>query len=154
MEHWFDNLPEGFFKNDEERWILKLSEGDLKLKVESLREKACAITGKDISQRTVIGIKARLRRTLGEVIVPLGKMIKDEVKTPVEARVKKAEKRVKYNPLPPKHMSLREANTEKKRAYIFEYNIVRQMYKNYINRQDTLERYKEAREWFHDKYGE
>ena len=154
MEQWFDKLPEDFFRKDEEKWILKLSAGELRLKAEAVKDLASTITGREIPFRNIIGLKARLRRVLGTDMVPFDNMIKTGVKTPTEAREKKAEKQVKWKPLPPKAMSLRDARSEKSRAYIFEYNIVRQMYKNYLNREDTLARYKDARDWFHDKYGE
>lgn len=154
MGSWTEKLDNAFFRDDSEKWILKLSEGELKLKAEDLVGIARAITKRDITTRNIIGLKARLRRTLGEELVPLDSALKQKCHTCEELRVKKAKSRVKYSPLPPKKFDFAKADTVKKREYIFSYGIVRQMYRNYLAKQDTLERYKEAREWFHEKYGE
>lgn len=153
-QRWTDRLPEDFFRDESERWVLKLSEGELKLKAEDLADIASAMTQREITERVIIGMKARLRRTLGEDLVPLDSVLKSKCKTRAEQRMKKAKKAVKFPPLPFKKFDIRGASSPKSREYMFSYGIVRQMYKNYLAKEDTLERYKEAREWFHSKYGE
>ena len=127
VERWQDNLPPDFFRSEDEKWILKLSLGEIRMKSYDIIRIVKGITGKTLPMRTIIA---------------------------EEVRAEQALKKTGLKPLPPKQMSLREAGSEKKRAYIFEYNIVRQMYKNYLCKQETLERYKEARKWFHEKYHE
>lgn len=159
VENWQEKLPADFFNSEEEKWILKLSLGELRMKSYDIIRIAKSITGKTYMMRTIIGLKARLRRVLGEDVLPLDRFIKGDhsqyyYHSSEEARAEQALKKVGLKPLPPKQMSLKEAGTEKKRLYIFEYNIVRQMYKNYLCKQETLERYKEARKYFHEKYKE
>ena len=159
VDNWQERLPKDFFRSENEKWILKLTLGEIRMKSYDIIRIVKGMTGVTLPMRTIVGLKARLRRALGEDVIPLDKYIKGShdnyyYHSSEEVRAEKALKKTGLKPLPPKQMSLREAGSEKKRAYIFEYNIVRQMYKNYLCKQETLERYKEARQWFHEKYHE
>jgi len=159
VDRWQEYIHDDFFKNEDERWILELTLEELRMKSYDIIRIVKEKTGRTLAMRTIIGLKSRLRRTLGEHVIPLDQYVRGthemlRYSSSEEVRAEQALKKTGLKPLPPKPMKLRDAGSEKKRAYIFEYNIVRQMYKNYLCRKDTLERYREARKWFHEKYNE
>jgi len=153
MESWKTKIGQDFFRDERDKWILCLDDNEIRMNSKEIHDIVKERLGIELQARTIVGLKARLRRILGVKALPFNCFFKNRY-TKEEQRVRKAEKAVKLPPLPQKSFDLKNAGSEKKREYIFSYGIVRQMYRNYIENKDTLERYKEARLWFHEKYGE
>lgn len=150
-----ENLPQDFFRDEEEY--------DIVIKVEDWTEQPKNIAemlydnyGMTVDPAKLKGLKARIRHVLGVEAIPLQVPLKlrDMKGNDQEYRKKKLLGSGGLKPLPEKHIDLKTAQNKTELRYLIEYGIVKKMYRDYIERKTTLKAYKDARKWFHDKYGE
>jgi len=160
-------LPDEIFKNEEEMRIAATvcdwSASNLSIAAEILTK-----LGIELTHRNVIGLRTRMRRILGKDVIPFEtrantkfhKFTEDELLAIEASKKKTEESRAKkalasaHKPLPYKKTVFREAKSPAERRYMFEYQIVRKMYRDYLEKKINFGTYNDARKWFYEKYRE
>lgn len=157
MSNILEQLPEDFYNSEEEKDIIsKVEDWTMKPKViaSMLKERHGIV----VSPFKLKGIKARIRHLLGQEAIPLQKLLKlKDMDSEIKKREYREQKLIESGgllPLPIVTIDLNKASDKKELRYLIEYGIVMKMYKEYVDRKRSLNSYKEARKWFHDKYRE
>lgn len=161
------HVPDDIFKSIEEmRMVASVS--DWAQSNVAISAELHTKLGIDLGIRQVAGVRTRLRRHLGLEVIPYDTHLKnsdreysEEELQALEISKKSAEETRRrkalaggYMPLPYKKTIFREARTRAERRYMFEYQIVRKMYRDYIEKKINFATYNKARKWFYEKYNE